>query len=119
MKTYLGAPTPGREPAVVFVDSAGEGHMLPLGTGKYRFADRFAWGPAGGQESSQLAFAILLDHFQGNISQAKHWCHSFKWKVLIEIPEYHAWELTTKQIDLALYEIREELQSGKAHAGYQ
>lgn len=106
-KTYLGARTPGREPAVVIIDHTGEGFILPPRRDLADHAPRFSWG-TGEAGSTQLAFAILFDHFK-NVHQARAWCYAFKQRVICEIPKDDAWEITSQQIDLALIDLRQEL----------
>lgn len=106
-KTYLGARTPGREPAVVFIDHRGEGFMLPIRRDLADHAQQFDWG-TGRPGCTQLAFAILFDHFKHRY-KAQAWCHAFKQRVINEIPKDDAWEITTQQIDLALIDLTGEL----------
>lgn len=106
-KTYLGTPTPGREPAIVYVDEKGEGHILPKYTEHAHYADQFGWG-TNGPRCTQLAFAILTNHFNGDHHRARLYCHAFKYRTLREIPHSDSWEINTRQIDLVLSEIRQE-----------
>lgn len=106
-KTYLGARTPGREPAVVIVDHTGEGFILPPRRDLADFANQFSWG-TGEAGCAQLAFAILFDHFK-DARLAHAWCFPFKNRVIVEIPQHDSWEISSQDIDLALIDLRGEL----------
>ena len=63
--------------------------------------DGFNWG-YGGSGPSQLALAILLDHF-GDTDLARKYYQDFKWNVISKLPD--TWELTDQQVEQAVYEI--------------
>jgi len=65
----------------------------------------FEWG-YGGSGPAQLALAILADHC-GNDEEALNLYQRFKWVVIAELPR-HGWALTTREIDQALEQFREQ-----------
>ena len=105
MKTYLGTRRPGKQPIVVYVDSNNEGHELPTFSDLAFFSRTFDWGSSTAG-ASQLAFAILFDHFGRNLNKTKIWDQSFKWKAIVPL-DSDCWEMNSEKIDLALQEIRE------------
>lgn len=115
MKTYLGCRMPG-ETIVVFLDEQREGHTLPLCDKQIQHSRIFEWGSGTAAGAAQLSFAILFDHFRGNLQKVRSWYHTYKWKVIADIPG-DTWEITSDQIDLALAEIRQELDRGEVYAG--
>jgi hypothetical protein len=65
----------------------------------------FEWG-YGGSGPSQLALAILADHF-GKDERALNFYQRFKWAVVAGLP-YRGWILTSNDIELALEQLREQ-----------
>jgi len=63
--------------------------------------DGFNWG-YGGSGPSQLALAILLDHFHDPILARKYY-QDFKWELISKLPD--VWELTDEQIEKIIYTI--------------
>jgi hypothetical protein len=63
--------------------------------------DGFNWG-YGGSGPSQLALAMLLDHFNDPILARKYY-QDFKWEVVSRLPD--TWEITGAQIDHVIYHI--------------
>ena len=59
----------------------------------------FEWG-YGGSGPSQLALALLADHF-GDDQKAVELHHYFKWEVVAKLPK-RGWTLTSEQITQAL-----------------
>jgi hypothetical protein len=60
----------------------------------------FDWGYPGAGGPSQLALAILVDHFADE-EQARRYYSHFVRRVVRHLPSW-AWTLTTPQIDAAL-----------------
>ena len=69
----------------------------------------FEWAYAG-SGPAQLALAILADHF-GNDEQALNFYQRFKWAVIAELPR-KGWTLTSRDVDRALQNIREQEAGG-------
>lgn len=67
----------------------------------------FEWGYLG-SGPAQLAFAILLDHFQ-DPAPARVFYQSFKFEVIACLA-HPRWELTTEQISEAINTIRQRLE---------
>lgn len=63
----------------------------------------FEWG-YGGSGPSQLALALLADHF-GDSAQALEKYQDFKWSIVAGMP-YDGWTLTSLEIEQALVAIR-------------
>src|ERR1700676_5823260 len=64
----------------------------------------FCWGYAG-SGPAQLAFAILLDHFNGDVVRAKALYMDFKFKVIARLPMDENFVLTDAQIESAITDI--------------
>ena len=64
----------------------------------------FNWGYMG-SGPAQLAFAILLDHFNGEVGRALLYYQDFKEHVIALITT-NRWQLTTEEIEAALQKIR-------------
>ena len=103
MKTYLGTRHGRRgQPIVVYLDAHREGHELPVCTDKMLFSRTFDWGSdtAG---ATQLAFAILFDHYGHNFTKTKLWYRQFK-RAIVHI-DGDCWEMNSTEVDLALQQI--------------
>jgi hypothetical protein len=66
----------------------------------------FEWGDCG-SGPAQLALGILADHL-GDDRQALDLYQRFKWTVIVELPRYRGWTLTSRKIDQVLQTIREQ-----------
>jgi len=64
----------------------------------------FCWG-YGGSGPSQLALAILRDHFDGDRERALALYMDFKWKVIQKLPMDKDFILTDEQVESAISEI--------------
>jgi len=61
----------------------------------------FSWGYLG-SGPAQLSFAILLDHFNGDVVRAKALYHDFKFKVIQWLPMDNDFVLTDETIENAI-----------------
>lgn len=67
----------------------------------------FTWG-YGGSGPSQLALALLCDHF-GDDNLALFYYQDFKWCTVADWPQDKPWTITTAYIDKAIGEIKRAL----------
>lgn len=97
MKTYTGERT--IDGISVHVD----GKPLSPHTDQLKLTEYgFEWSYEGA-EPSQLAFAILCDHF-GNAAEAKGPCQSFMRRIVANFD--NEWEVTSADIDAAIAALR-------------
>ena len=64
----------------------------------------FCWGYYG-SGPAQLAFAILLDHLNGDVDRAKSLYQDFKSKVIARLPMDENFVLTDEQVESAITDI--------------
>ena len=97
MKTYTGYRDPQGKAHVFVIDHDHETIVLEPG---FRYVQHsacgFAWGYAGAGPA-QLAFAILLDHFE-EPDRARVLYQSFMHAMIVDLPMDEQWEITSEDI---------------------
>jgi hypothetical protein len=104
MKTYCGIRHPSNpygRGKIVLVDGTPLDHRLNIRI----YGTDFDWGCWWSDGSKQLAFALLVDHFETQdhpeaAVEAQCICEQFKWRVIATLPGN--WQLTSADIREAL-----------------
>lgn len=102
MKVYEGEWKAGAEQPRVLVNGKPLSPTPSLKIWKHS-PDGFAWG-YGGSGPAQLALAILLDYFEGDVGRAREHYQDFKWARVSHWPINGSWKISGAEIAAFLCE---------------